>query len=130
VLETALIEKMTEHLGHEKHRSSEERDSTNIRNGTPPKTVLTEATGQVEIELPRDRAGGSGSMRSCCRCMPNDWPPGRSRHIFAGIYDASVSNETISRITDKVIEQMKHWANRPPDGYAVVFIDATPQTRR
>jgi transposase-like protein len=41
-----------------------------------------------------------------------------------------VSNETISRITDKVIEQMKHLANRPPDGYAVVFIDATPQTRR
>ena len=29
----------------------------NVRNGTRPKTVLTEATGQVEIEVPRDRAG-------------------------------------------------------------------------
>ena len=45
VLETALNEEMTEHLGHEKHRAPEERDSTNIRNGTRPKTVLTEATG-------------------------------------------------------------------------------------
>src|ERR671910_3094080 len=48
---------MTEHLGHEKHRAPDGRDSTNIRNGTRPKTVLTEATGQVEIEVPRDRDG-------------------------------------------------------------------------
>ena len=44
VLETALNEEMTEHLGHEDHRAPEERDSTNVRNGTRPKTVLTEAT--------------------------------------------------------------------------------------
>ena len=57
VLETALNEEMTEHLGHEKHRAPEERESSNIRNGTRPKTVLTEATGQVQIEVPRDRDG-------------------------------------------------------------------------
>ena len=57
VLETALNEEMTEHLGHEKHRAGGDRDSTNIRNGTRPKTVLTEATGHVEIEVPRDRDG-------------------------------------------------------------------------
>ena len=44
---------------------------------------------------------------------------------FAEIYGASVSKETISRITDKVIEEMNEWANRPLDGvYAAVFIDA------
>jgi transposase-like protein len=48
VLETALNEEMTEHLGHEKHRAPDERDSTNVRNGTRPKTVLTEATGHVD----------------------------------------------------------------------------------
>src|SRR4051794_18787880 len=48
VLETALNEELTEHLGHGKHQAAEDRDSTNIRNGTRPKTVLTEATGQVE----------------------------------------------------------------------------------
>jgi hypothetical protein len=57
VLETALNEEMTEHLGHEKHRAPEDRDSTNIRNGTRPKTVLTEATGQVQLDVPRDRDG-------------------------------------------------------------------------
>ena len=57
VLETALNEEMTEHLGDEKHRVPEERDSTNIGNGTRPKTVLTEATGQVQIGVPRDRDG-------------------------------------------------------------------------
>src|SRR6478752_3523206 len=57
VLETALNEEMTEHLGHERHQAPEGRESTNIRNGTRPKTVLTHATGEVEIEVPRDRDG-------------------------------------------------------------------------
>src|SRR5215213_3867409 len=57
VLETALNEEMTEHLGHEKHRAPEQRDFTNVRNGTRPKTVLTEATGQVQLDVPRDRDG-------------------------------------------------------------------------
>jgi hypothetical protein len=44
---------------------------------------------------------------------------------FAEIYGASVSKETISRITDKVIEEMNDWAARPLDStYAAVFIDA------
>jgi transposase-like protein len=57
VLESALNEEMTEHLGHEKNRPRQGRESSNVRNGTRPKTVLTEATGQVEIEVPRDRDG-------------------------------------------------------------------------
>ena len=55
VLETALNQELTEHLGHEKHGQPGERE--NVRNGTRPKTVLTEATGQVQVEVPRDRAG-------------------------------------------------------------------------
>ncbi len=56
VLETALNEEMTEHLGHEKHGAATS-ESGNIRNGSRPKTVLTESTGQVGIDVPRDRAG-------------------------------------------------------------------------
>ena len=38
---------------------------------------------------------------------------------------ASVSKETISRITDKVLEEMQDWAARPLDEvYAAIFIDA------
>lgn len=47
VLETALNEEMTQHLGHEKNRAEVERESSNVRNGTRPKTVLTEASGHV-----------------------------------------------------------------------------------
>ena len=44
---------------------------------------------------------------------------------FAEIYGASVSKETICRITDKVIEEMNDWAARPLDAiYAAMFIDA------
>src|ERR1700722_9379094 len=56
VLETALNEEMTEHLGYEKHDPAG-ASSGNIRNGTRSKSVLTESTGHVEIEVPRDRAG-------------------------------------------------------------------------
>jgi transposase-like protein len=57
VLETALNEELTEHLGHEKYQAPSDRDGGNIRNGTRPKTVLTEATGHVTIDLLRDRDG-------------------------------------------------------------------------
>ncbi len=56
VLETALEEEMTDHLGHAKHRAPE-GGAGNIRNGTREKTVLTDAAGEVTIEVPRDRAG-------------------------------------------------------------------------
>jgi type III secretion system FlhB-like substrate exporter len=56
VLETALDQEMTEHLGHEKHGPAG-NEAGNVRNGTRAKTVLTEASGQVGIEVPRHRAG-------------------------------------------------------------------------
>src|SRR3954463_16624372 len=55
VLETALNEEMTEHLGHEKNQAGPGRGSTNVRNGSRGKTVISDAAGQVRIEVPRDR---------------------------------------------------------------------------
>jgi putative transposase len=46
---------MTEHLDEEIH-DPPEAGSGNIRNGTRTKTVLTDATGPVEFDVPRDRA--------------------------------------------------------------------------
>lgn len=54
--ETALNEEMTAHLGYGKHDPAGVGSGV-IRNGTRAKTVLTEVTGQVEIDVPRDRAG-------------------------------------------------------------------------
>lgn len=60
VLETALEAEMTEHLGYEKHASS---NGENARNGTRSKTVLTEV-GAVEIDV-REIVTGRSSRRSC-----------------------------------------------------------------
>jgi transposase-like protein len=56
VLETALNEELNEHLGYDKHDPAG-RDGGNIRNGARPKTVLTDTTGAVLLDVPRDRAG-------------------------------------------------------------------------
>src|SRR4051794_3265675 len=55
VLESALEEELAEHLGFDKHQGP--KDGGNIGNGTRVKTVLTEAAGEVQIEVPGDRAG-------------------------------------------------------------------------
>jgi transposase-like protein len=137
VLETALNEEMTEHLGHEKH-GPPSGETGNVRNGTRPKTVLTEGTGHVEIDVPRDRAGTfepqivkkrqrrlSGVDEIVLSLYAKGLTTGEISAHFAEIYGASVSKETISRITDKVLEEMQEWSQRPLDEiYAAVFIDA------
>jgi transposase-like protein len=56
VLETALDEELAEHFGYDKHDPIG-YNTGNSRNGTRPKTVLTDAVGSVTIEVPRDRDG-------------------------------------------------------------------------
>jgi putative transposase len=137
VLETSLNEEMTEHLGYEKHDPAG-AGTGNIRNGTRGKTVLTEHSGPVEIEVPRDRAGTfepqivkkrqrrlSGVDEVVLSLYAKGLTTGEISAHFAEIYGASVSRETISRITDKVIEEMNDWQVRPLDEtYAAIFIDA------
>jgi len=44
---------------------------------------------------------------------------------FADVYGANVSRDTISRITDRVLEEMIAWQSRPLDLVdPVIFIDA------
>ena len=56
VIETALDEEMSEHLGYDKHEPVG-RNRGNSRNGKRSKTLLTDSSGHVEIEMPRDRDG-------------------------------------------------------------------------
>jgi transposase-like protein len=58
VLETTLGEEMTEHLGHEKNRAEPGRESTNVRNGSRAKTVISDAAGEVGIVNPSNRGDG------------------------------------------------------------------------
>ncbi len=138
VLETALNEEMTDHLGFDKNQAPDQRESGNVRNGTRSKTVLTEANGHVQIDVPRDRAGTfepqivrkrqrrlGGVDAIVLSLYAKGLTTGEIAAHFDEIYGASVSKETVSRITDKVIAEMQDWASRPLDSvYAAIFIDA------
>ncbi|WP_460579797.1 IS256 family transposase [Humibacter ginsengisoli] len=134
VLETALEVEMAEHLGYDKHQPSA---GENARNGTRSKTVLTEV-GAVEIDVPRDREGSfqpkivkkrqrrlDGIDEIVLSLTARGLTTGEVAAHFDDVYGASVSKDTISKITDKVIEEMTEWQNRPLYRvYPVVFIDA------
>jgi putative transposase len=138
VLETALNEEMTEHLGHEKNQAGPGRDSTNVRNGTRSKTVISDAAGEVVIDAPRDREGTftpqivkkrqrrlSDVDEVVLSLYAKGLTTGEISAHFDQIYGASISKETISRITDKVIAEMNEWASRPLEAvYVAIFIDA------
>jgi putative transposase len=137
VLESALEEEMTDHLGHAKHRAPE-GGAANIRNGTREKTVLTDAAGEVTIEVPRDRAGTFEPVivkkrqkrltdvdAVAISLYAKGLTTGEISAHFAEVYGASISKDTISRITDKVLEEMQSWSSRPLQRvYAAIFIDA------
>jgi transposase-like protein len=120
VLETALNEEMTEHLGYEKHGADPERESANIRNGCRSKTVLSDAVGEVEIAVPRDREGTFsptivkkrqrrlGDVDEIVLSLyARGLTTGEISAHFHDVYGASVSKETVSRITDKVVTEME-----------------------
>src|SRR5918911_439493 len=138
VLEAALNEEMTEHLGHDKNRAESGRESANVRNGIRAKTVVSDAAGDVRIDVPRDREGTfepqivkkrqrrlSGVDEVVLSLYAKGLTTGEISAHFAEIYGASISKETISRITEKVVAEMTEWAARPLDPvYVAVFIDA------
>ncbi|MFI9159337.1 IS256 family transposase [Kitasatospora aureofaciens] len=135
LLESALEGEMTEHLGYEKHDPAG-AGSGNSRNGVRPKTVLTEV-GPVQIDVPRDREGSfepqlvrkrqrrlAGVDEMVLSLSACGLTHGEISAHLAEVYGAEVSKQTISTITDQVIEGMSEWQNRPLDPvYPVVFID-------
>jgi len=136
VLEAGLEVEMDEHLGYAKH-AVEGRNRGNSRNGTRSKTVLTNV-GPVEIDVPRDRDGTfepktvkkrqrrleSVDEMVISLCAKGLTTGEISAHL-AEVYDVSVSKETISKITDRVLEEMADWLVRPLDRvYPMIFIDA------
>jgi transposase-like protein len=136
VLESALEAEMTEHVGYEPYDPAGHH-SGNSRNGSRSKTVLTEI-GPVELEVPRDRQGTfepvivpkrkrrlGGVDAMVCSLSAKGLTHGEICAHMAEIYGAQVSKETVTRITDRVMEGMAGWQNRPLDRvYPVIFIDA------
>jgi transposase-like protein len=136
VLETGLEVEMAEHLGYDKH-AAEGDGSGNSRNGTRTKTVITEI-GPVEIDVPRDRNGTfepatvrkrqrrlEGVDAMVISLTAKGLTTGEVQAHLAEVFGTEVSRETISKITDAVLEDMAGWLIRPLDAvYPVVFIDA------
>ncbi len=136
VLEAGLEAELTEHVGYAPYDPAGHH-SGNSRNGTRSKTVITDV-GPVEIAVPRDRAGTfepvlvpkrkrrlGGVDEMVLALSAKGLTHGEISSFLAEVYGASVSKETITRITNSVIEAMSEWQNRPLERvYPVVFIDA------
>lgn len=132
-VETALNAELDEHLGYERHESSE---SSNSRNGYSSKTLRTE-DGQFELNTPRDREGSFKPQlvkKQQTRFTSMDdkilslYAKGMTtREIvatFKDMYDADVSASLISKVTEAVIEQVVQWQARPLDAiYPIVYLD-------
>jgi putative transposase len=127
---------MDDHVGSAKHDPAG-REGGNSRNGTRTKQLRTDV-GPVEVAIPRDRDGsfepqivGKRQRRLSeidglvISLSAKGLTHGEIAAHLAEVYDAQVSKQTISTITDRVIEGISEWQNRPLDPvYPVVFIDA------
>ena len=135
VVESALEGELDDHLGYVRHDPAG-RDGGNSRNGRRGKTVLTEI-GPVEIAVPRDRDGTfepklvgkhqrrlSGVEDLVISLSAKGLTTGEICAHLGEVYGAQVSKQTISTITDRVLEGMAAWQSRPLDAvYPVLFID-------
>ena len=100
--------------------------------------MLTDAAGEVTIEVPRDRAGTfepvivkkrrrrlSDVDAVAISLYAKGLTTGEISAHFAEVYGASISKDTVSRITHRVLEEMQAWTSRPLQGvHAVIFIYA------
>lgn len=136
VLERALAEELTDHLGYEIGDPAGS-GTGNSRNGYTPKRLLTEA-GAIDLEVPRDRAGthepqivrkGQRRLDGIDKIVISLYANGMSvrdvqEHLLE-IYDIEVSADLISKITDAVLEEAREWQARPLDPvWPVIFLDA------
>lgn len=136
VLQAALETEMSDHLGYDKGDPAG-RGAPNSRNGYSEKTVQTDL-GPVPVKIPRDRAGEfepqvipkhvrrvGGFNEMILSLYAKGLTTGEIQAHLSEIYEANVSRDLVSRVTDAVNEELAAWRNRPLDKiYAVVFIDA------
>jgi putative transposase len=140
-LKRALVERMlggelTHHLGY-RPGDAKPADTTNHRNGSTPKTVLTD-DGRVELAIPRDRAGTfepvlvpkharriPGFDDKVLALYARGLPTREIQHYLEEIYAIEVSPDLISAVTEAVVAEIAAWQTRPLEPmYPVVFFDA------
>src|SRR5690606_19624374 len=134
-VETALNAELDEHLGYEKH-APEGRGTGNSRNGYSAKRLKGQH-GEVSIQAPRDRNGsfepqfvrkGQSRLTQMDDQILALYAKGLSTRdivdAFKEMYDAAISATLVSKVTERVIEQVHEWQNRPLDPiYPIVYLD-------
>ncbi len=134
-VETALNAELDEHLGYEKHDPAG-RGSGNSRNGASTKRLKGQH-GDVAIDAPRDRNGSFEPhfvRKGQTRLTRMDdqilalYAKGLSTRdiveAFKEMYDADVSAQLVSKVTERVLDQVLEWQNRPLDAlYPIVYLD-------
>src|SRR4051812_8861412 len=136
VIETALGAELSEHLGYPPGQAPP-GGAGNIRNGSTPKTLQTEL-GPVEIGTPRDRHGSFEPQLVAKRqtrlaglddrvldlCAGGMTVRDIESHL-RGLYGVAVGRDTISRVTDAVLDDVVAWRTRPLEAvYPIVYFDA------
>lgn len=135
-IEEMLQGELEEHLGYSKH--SKEGDNTgNSRNGSYPKTITTENVGEVLLNIPRDRNGdfephiipkGKTISSKIEDAILGMYSKGMScsdvRSQVLEIYGLSISETTVSNITNRIIDSIKEWQERSLEPvYFTVWMD-------
>lgn len=135
VIDALYDGELTDHLGYEKHEQGGGSDG-NARNGKGKKTVKSHF-GSIDLEPPRDRAGTFDPQVVKKRQRDISGIEDRVMSMYAKgmstrdisshiheIYGYELSAESISAITDKVLDRAKEWQSRPLEPiYAIVFMD-------
>jgi transposase-like protein len=135
MFEAMLQGEMDSHLGYDANDHGY-KDTTNRRNGYSHKTVKT-TYGDVEVDVPRDREASFEPQAIPKRTRDvsgiedkvlSMYAKGMSQRDIAdtieNIYGFEISHETISTITDRVIETANEWQNRPlKKFYTFLFVD-------
>ena len=135
-LERGLHAELTDHVGYEKG-DPDARFFPNSRNGSTPKTVSSEV-GDLELDVPRDRAGtftprlvpkGSRRLGGLDDMIISLYAGGMTirdiQHHLAATIGTDLSHETISKITDAVLDEVLTWQRRPLESlYPVIYLDA------
>jgi putative transposase len=133
LVEKGLNAELDEHLGYEK---GARRPSSNARNGSTPKSLLTEA-GKVAIRVPRDREGSfepqlvskhqrrlEGFDERIIGLYSRGLSVREIQDFFREAYGAEVSAGLVSKVTDAVLEDVEAWRSRRLDPvYPIVYLD-------
>lgn len=132
-IEQMLEGELDHHLGYEKHARS---DQSNARNGYGSKTIKTDF-GETRINVPRDREGSFDPLIVPKRESMADGIESLVVSLYAKgmsnadieqqlleMYDFRLSTSAISRITDRITEDIVAWQNRPlEEVYLIVWMD-------